>query len=63
MPLIHIHLFPGRSDVKKTELARAITHACESVIGGNPEDVEILFSEVEPRDWFIGGTSYGTPLK
>ena len=63
MPLIHIELFPGRSDAKKSELAHAITSACESVIGAKPEEVEILFSEVEPRDWFVAGGSYASPAK
>lgn len=63
MPLIQIQLFPGRSDDKKSELARAITKACQSVLGAKPEDVEILFSAIEPRDWFVAGESYASPIK
>lgn len=60
MPLIHVEWFP-RSEEKKTEFARAITRACEEVLGANPQDVEILFRDVAPANWFVGGQSYASP--
>lgn len=57
MPLIHVEWFP-RSKEQKVEFARAITRACEEVLGANPDDVEILFEDVAPANWFVAGKSY-----
>ena len=57
MPLIHVEWFP-RPAAKKAEFARAVTRVCEDVLGANPEDVEILFIDIEPANWFVGGKSY-----
>ncbi len=60
MPLIHVEWFP-RPEEKKAEFARAITRACEEVLGANPQDVEILFEDVAPANWFVAGQSYPSP--
>ena len=59
MPLIHVEWF-RRPVAKRTEFARAITRVCGEVLGANPEDVEILFADVEPANWFVGGQSYAS---
>lgn len=60
MPLIHVEWFP-RPEEKRDEFARAITRVCEDVLGANPQDVEILFAEVNRANWFVGGQSYASP--
>jgi phenylpyruvate tautomerase PptA (4-oxalocrotonate tautomerase family) len=60
MPLIHVQWFT-RSEDKKAEFARAITRVCEEVLGANPQDVEILFEDVDPASWFVAGQSYASP--
>ena len=59
MPLIHVEWFP-RPDAKKAEFARAVTRVCEDVLAANPEDVEILFTDVEPANWYVAGKSYAS---
>lgn len=60
MPLIHVEWFP-RPEEKKAEFARAITQVCEELLGADAKDVEILFADVEPANWFVGGQSYASP--
>ncbi|MBO9378849.1 DUF1904 family protein [Sphingomonas histidinilytica] len=60
MPMIHVEWFP-RPEEKKMEFAHAITRACEEVLGANPQDVEIIFAEVNPANWFVAGQSYASP--
>jgi 4-oxalocrotonate tautomerase len=60
MPLIHVEWFQ-RPEEKKTEFAREITRVCEELLGSNPQDVEILFDDVQPANWFVGGRSYASP--
>jgi 4-oxalocrotonate tautomerase family enzyme len=59
MPLIHVEWF-SRPEEKKTEFARAITRICEEVLGASPQDVEILFEDVDRGNWFVGGQSYAS---
>ena len=59
MPMIRVEWFV-RPEEKKDEFARAITRVCEEVLGSDPQDVEILFNDVEPANWFIGGRSYAS---
>ena len=61
MPLIHVEWFE-RPDEKKAEFAAAIVRTCQDVLGGDPEDVEILFVDVLRTNWFVGGKSYALPL-
>lgn len=63
MPLVKIELFPGRSPEKKAELAREITATLERVAGIKPESTTIMFTEVEPEDWFVAGEALGGPTK
>lgn len=55
MPTLHVELFEGRSPEVKARLARALTDACVSVLGGSPESVDILFRDVARHDWATGG--------
>lgn len=56
MPTLHVELFEGRTPEMKARLARALTDACVSVLGGSPESVDILFRDVARHDWATGGT-------
>lgn len=59
MPLVRIDLFPGRAAEQKLELARALTEAFVQVLGADPKDVTIMFSEVEPFDWIVASQPLG----
>ena len=55
MPTLHVELFAGRTIEQKRALARALTEATVNVLGGSPEAVEIIFSDVHKHDWASGG--------
>lgn len=63
MPIVRIELFPGRSADKKAEIGREITKVLETVAGIRPEATTIVFSEVSPSDWMVGGETYARLLQ
>jgi 4-oxalocrotonate tautomerase len=63
MPIVRVELFPGRSAEKKTELAREITSALERVADIKPEATTVIFTEINPREWFVAGEALGAPDK
>ena len=55
MPMIHVELFEGRTPQQKAALAREITEACERVLGGSADSVDVLFFDIARHDWSTGG--------
>lgn len=55
MPTLHVELFAGRTPQQKAELARELTEACVRVLGGSPEAVDVVFTDVQRHDWATGG--------
>lgn len=61
MPIVKVELFPGRSPEKKAELAKAITDAFERIGGITPAATTVIFVEVPPNEWFVGGDPLHLP--
>jgi 4-oxalocrotonate tautomerase len=55
MPTIHVELFEGRTVEQKRALARELTDAAVRVLGGSPDGVDVIFSDVKRGDWATGG--------
>ncbi|MEX2644064.1 MAG: 2-hydroxymuconate tautomerase [Acetobacterales bacterium] len=55
MPFIHVHLTEGRSDEQKKKVAEAITDAMDKHMGAPREATSVIFSDVAPNDWVVGG--------
>lgn len=55
MPMIKVELFAGRTADQKAELARELTSTYVRVMGGKPEAVSIIFSDVDKSDWANAG--------
>jgi 4-oxalocrotonate tautomerase len=55
MPTIHVQLFAGRTVDQKRALAQALTEATVRTLGGSPEAVDVIFSDVQKHDWATGG--------
>jgi 4-oxalocrotonate tautomerase len=55
MPTIRVELFAGRSVEQKRALARALTDATVTTLGGRPDAVDVVFVDVERHDWASGG--------
>lgn len=55
MPTIHVELFAGRSVEQKRALARALTEATVATLGGRPDSIDVIFTDVQRHDWATGG--------
>ena len=54
MPIVHITLAAGRSNEKKSALAKDITHALMLHCNAPAEGINILFEDVEHDQWIVG---------
>ncbi|MFO1271381.1 MAG: 4-oxalocrotonate tautomerase [Rubrivivax sp.] len=61
MPTIHVELFAGRTVEQKRALAAALTEACVKTLGGSPDGVDVIFTDVERHDWATGGRLWSDP--
>ena len=55
MPNITIQWFAGRTTDQKRELTRAITEAVVRIGNTTPDQVHIVFQDVEKADWGWNG--------
>ena len=61
MPNIHVEFFAGRTLDQKRALAAALTDTTVRVLGGSPEHVNIIFTDVQRHDWATGGRLWSEP--
>lgn len=55
MPTYHIEMLEGRSIEQKKKLVAEITRVSVEVLGGSPESVDILITDVKRENWSTGG--------
>lgn len=55
MPTIRVELFAGRTLDQKRALAQALTEATVRTLGGSPDAVDVIFTDVQKQDWATGG--------
>ena len=55
MPIVHVEMWPGRTQAVKAELARALTDAMVNIAKTPPEAVLIVFDVVPKESWAQGG--------
>ena len=61
MPTYIVHAPSGRlSAAQKAELAREITQAHQEATGAPGFFAQVLFVDVSPKNWFVGGAPPGT---
>ena len=61
MPLYHIEMFEGRTPEQKKRLVEEITRVTVEVLGGSPESVDILITDVKRENWSTGGKLWSEP--
>ncbi len=54
MPVVQVMWYP-RSQEQKAQVAKAITEAIVKIGGARPEGTTVIFQDVDPGDWAIGG--------
>ncbi|QKV51569.1 4-oxalocrotonate tautomerase [Comamonas antarctica] len=55
MPTYHIEMMEGRTIEQKKKLVAEITRVSVEVLGGLPESVDILITDVKRENWSTGG--------
>lgn len=55
MPIVRVTLAAGRTAAQKQALAREITDSLVRHCGGHAEHVYVLFEDVDPDAWLVGG--------
>jgi len=61
MPIYHIEMLEGRTVEQKKKLAQEITRVSVEVLGGSPESVDILITDVKRENWATGGKLWSEP--
>ncbi len=55
MPVVEIKLWKGRDREQKAEMAKGITEVISRVGKTAPENVHVVFTEVDQENWAIAG--------
>lgn len=61
MPTYHIEMLEGRTIEQKKRLVEAITRVTVEVLGGTPDAVDILITDVKRENWATGGILWTEP--
>jgi 4-oxalocrotonate tautomerase len=61
MPLVTVHMYPGRTPAQKEAVVRGITEVLVREANVKPESVEVMLLEVPREHWAFGGKLQGTP--
>jgi 4-oxalocrotonate tautomerase len=55
MPVIRVEMLGGRSRDQKRELAAVFTHEMARIAKCDPQQIQVVFADIERRDWATGG--------
>lgn len=55
MPTYHVEMMEGRSIEQKKKLVAEITRVSVNVLGGVPESVDVIITEIKRDNWATGG--------
>ena len=55
MPTIRVDMFEGRTLEQKQAFVKAITEATVATLGGSPESVDVLITDMPKSNWATGG--------
>lgn len=63
MPTIRVEMFEGRTPEQKQAFVKAITEVTVSTLGGSPESVQVVITEVSKSNWASGGLLWSDPSR
>ena len=61
MPTYHVEMIEGRSIEQKRKLVQEITRVTVEVLGGSPDTIDILITDVKRENWATGGKLWTEP--
>ena len=61
MPTYHVEMLEGRTIEQKRKLVQEITRVTVEVLGGSPDSVDVLITDVKRENWATGGKLWTEP--
>ncbi len=61
MPTYHVEMMEGRTLEQKKQLVEAITRVSVEILGGTPDAVDILITDIKRENWATGGKLWTEP--
>lgn len=61
MPIYHVEMLEGRTLEQKKKLVQEITRVTVEVLGGSPDAVDVLITDVKRENWANGGVLWSEP--
>ncbi|QJC57902.1 2-hydroxymuconate tautomerase [Polaromonas vacuolata] len=61
MPFYHVEMMEGRTPAQKKQLVEAMTRTSVEILGGKPESVTIIITDVKRENWSSGGKLWSEP--
>ena len=61
MPTYHVEMMAGRIIEQKKKLVEAITRVSVEILGGVPESVDIIITDIQRENWATGGKLWSEP--
>ena len=61
MPTYHVEMMEGRSVEQKKKLVAEITRVSVEILGGAPESVDIIITDIQRENWATGGKLWSEP--
>ena len=61
MPTYTVEMMEGRTLEQKKKLVEAITRVSVEILGGTPEAVDIVVTDVKRENWATGGKLWTEP--
>ena len=63
MPTYHVEIMEGRTLAQKQQLVEAITRVSVEILGGQPESVDIIITDIRRDNWATGGVLWSDQKK
>jgi 4-oxalocrotonate tautomerase len=61
MPTYHVEMMEGRTIEQKKKLVAEITRVSVEVLGGAPDAVDIIITDIKRENWATGGKLWSEP--
>ena len=61
MPTYHVEMMEGRTVEQKKKLVAEITRVSVEILGGVPESVDIIITDIQRENWATGGKLWSEP--
>ncbi|MDI1271686.1 MAG: 4-oxalocrotonate tautomerase [Polaromonas sp.] len=61
MPTYHVEMMEGRTLEQKKKLVAEITRVSVDILGGAPDSVDVIITDIKRENWSTGGKLWSEP--